>query len=191
MLVKGTREENLFKMTVFFISGLLTATAFYLIQTYALQRMDPETLAFALLVLAICTIGPLVTMYGKVISLLLIPISLVVILRALLITTLLEDVQRVALGNINDNFDRTLATISCDQRAVVSFVKRLDFNWRVGDRRSKGARTTSFDVNLGEKGDPLFAILEAVDEFKESSEQVYRRKCLLLLYLTQAESFFQ
>lgn len=179
MLVKGTREENLLKMTAFFITGLLTATTFYLIQTMALQRMDPETLAFSLLVLAIVTIGPLVTMYGKVLSLLLIPISLTVILRALLVTTLLEDVQRVALANINDNFDRTLQTISCDRRAVVSFVRRIDFNWKVGDRRGGkqgGQQQATFDVNLGEAGDPLHAILVTLDEFKETSDHVFRRK---------------
>lgn len=176
MLVKGTREENLLKMTAFFITGLLTSITFYFIQTYALQRMDSETLAFALLVLAICTLGPLVTMYGKVLSLLLIPISLVVILRALLVTTILEDVQRVALSNINDNWDRTLQTISCDRKAVVGFASKIDFNFRVGDKRSKGDRQTSFDVNLGEKGDPLHSILVGIEEFKRTTEQIYRRK---------------
>lgn len=175
MKKKDTRENLLLKMSLMFIVGVVTSTVFFYTQIYIMHRFDDETLYFGLFVLGMCTLGPLLSRWGKALSLLVIPITLTTTFRAIFYSILIMEVQRISWSNIDDNFDRTLKTITCTKTALVGFAKKTDFNYRdEGENSKEGA---SVNVNL-DRGGLIGSIFKGWRRIKNNCKIIYRCKSI-------------
>lgn len=120
MFRDGTKENELFRLTLIFIFGILFSISFYYIQVFLLANFNLTTVLMTFILLLICTFLPLFSKYALSLNLLMIPSLTIYTLRAAIFSLIFFQLNRIAWANIDNNFNSLFESISCEKQIIAN-----------------------------------------------------------------------
>lgn len=125
MLDSHRPESRLLRFTLLFLFSVVFTIVYFYIEMYLLEKYSLSTLIFTIVFFFVVAIAPLLTTTGRAISAIVLPSTLGITLRAILIGFLLVDIHRNGWDNINTNLEIINEVVSCDYKSFVHLSKTL------------------------------------------------------------------